>query len=77
MIVTGDNPTINKSWVSKYRERTTDNDLSFHDFVLKKLNINVKATDSLKLPHYSGVVQNCPLPLTEYYCEHTLLIYKP
>ena len=37
----------------------------------------MKATDSLRLPHYSGVVQSCPLPLTEYYCEHALLIYKP
>ena len=74
---TEQNPTTNKSWVSKYRERTTDIDKSFHDFVLENLNLNVKATDSLRLPHYSGVVQNFPLPLTEYYCEHALLIYKP
>ena len=48
---TEQNPTNNKSWVSKYRERTTDIDKSFHDFVLKHLNLNVKATDSLRLPH--------------------------
>ena len=65
-----------KSWILKYKNRNEDLEFSFHEYLLKNLNLNKKKGSPDCIPHYSGVVQYCKLPLSEYYCENALLIYK-
>ena len=72
--------TTTKTWLYKYQHRKDDFHLSFHEYVFKYLNDPTgkkRNNDKLCIPHYSGVLQYCRIRLSEYYCEHALLIYKP
>ena len=73
------NTRKNTPWMKKYRDRNGMECLSFHDFV--KIGLNTEKDENAKsktvIPHYTGGIQYCTLPLSEVYCEQMLLAYKP
>ena len=64
------------SWTQKYSRDNPALALSFHQYVYHKLNDKKKSKKNI-IPHYTGALQYCPIPLTENYCYNALMVYKP
>jgi hypothetical protein len=66
------------SWVTKYEKRPGEENVIFHQFVSRELNLKRKVHDKkLMVPHYIGSKQFCSFPLSESYFYQVLMAYKP
>ena len=73
------NETMKKntnSWTTRYSKDNPTLQYSFHQYVYQKLNEKKKRKQEI-IPHYTGALQYCPIPLTENYCYNALMVYKP
>ena len=64
------------TWMEKYENRIGRQDENFHDFVYTELNFK-KGKRKTVIPHFSGALQICPIPLTEAYAYQALTVFKP
>jgi hypothetical protein len=64
-------------WVTKYEKRPGEENVSFHQYVSRELNLKRKVHEKkLMIPHYTGSIQFCSFPLSESYCYQVFMAYK-
>ena len=59
-----------------YEMRNGNENENFSDFVFRKMN-EVSIDGKVKIPHFIGSLQLFPIPITEFYAQQALIVFKP